>query len=253
MNPDTRDFQPSTTPGQSVRTLWGTEVGGGRSSRGGGSGRRVPCVDVPPVLVADLMAGPAPIVPSHLTMAAARKIAALKSVGWLLVEAEGRLIGVLDQRALSASRDDDSRLRAHDGAPARPCPHDDGGTRPCAARPEPRRVAAGRGRRVRGWSGVTRGPGKRARRPLRPCDKRHSSSSVGRRGSRHSSGAVAGRRLHVTARGKRKRPARTRRTGRDSRAELAGGASRPAPRTSGCCHRCSPRSPCERRRSGSCR
>jgi CBS domain-containing protein len=57
--------------------------------------------------VADLMTGPAPIVPSHLSMAAARKIATLKSVACLMVEAAGRVIGILDQRALTIGRGDD--------------------------------------------------------------------------------------------------------------------------------------------------
>jgi CBS domain-containing protein len=59
------------------------------------------------ILVADVMTGPAPIVPGHLTMGAARKIAALKSVRWLLVEDEGILIGFVDPRTLAVSRDDD--------------------------------------------------------------------------------------------------------------------------------------------------
>jgi predicted transcriptional regulator len=53
------------------------------------------------------MTAPAPIMPSHLAMVAARKIAALKSAAWLLVEAEGRLVGILDRRALTDSRDDE--------------------------------------------------------------------------------------------------------------------------------------------------
>jgi CBS domain-containing protein len=53
------------------------------------------------------MTAVAPIVPCHLAMAAARKIAALKSVSWLLVEADGRLVGTLDRRALMVSGDDD--------------------------------------------------------------------------------------------------------------------------------------------------
>jgi CBS domain-containing protein len=48
-----------------------------------------------------------PIVPSHLAMLAARKVAALKSIGWLLVEAGGRLVGMVDQRMLAASRGDE--------------------------------------------------------------------------------------------------------------------------------------------------
>jgi len=39
-------------------------------------------------------------------MAAARKVAALKRVTVLFVERDGRLVGVLDERALTASPDD---------------------------------------------------------------------------------------------------------------------------------------------------
>jgi CBS domain-containing protein len=59
------------------------------------------------IRIADLMTGPAPVVPSRLAMSAARKVAALKSVPWLLVEESGRLTGLLDAGALSAGRDED--------------------------------------------------------------------------------------------------------------------------------------------------
>jgi CBS domain-containing protein len=51
------------------------------------------------------MTRPAPIVPSHLVMAAARKIAGLKAASSLLVELEGRLVGYVDGLRLEAGRD----------------------------------------------------------------------------------------------------------------------------------------------------
>jgi CBS domain-containing protein len=53
------------------------------------------------------MTRPAPIVPSHLSMGAARKVAALRSASLLLIEADGRLVGVLDDRALAGAPDAD--------------------------------------------------------------------------------------------------------------------------------------------------
>jgi CBS domain-containing protein len=57
--------------------------------------------------VANLMTAPPPIIPAHLTMAAARKVAALKSATTLLVEAEGRLVGVVEPQALARATDAD--------------------------------------------------------------------------------------------------------------------------------------------------
>jgi CBS domain-containing protein len=56
--------------------------------------------------VGDLPARTVPAVPEHLTMAAARKIAALKRVGLLFVEREGRLVGIIDERVLAEAADD---------------------------------------------------------------------------------------------------------------------------------------------------
>jgi CBS domain-containing protein len=56
--------------------------------------------------IADLPTQTIPAVPGHLSMAAARKVAALKQVGVLFVEHEGQLIGVLDDRALAEAADD---------------------------------------------------------------------------------------------------------------------------------------------------
>jgi len=58
------------------------------------------------MLVADLMARPQPVVPSHISMAAARKIAHLKSVDALIVEDKGSLIGFLDGQSLREAKDD---------------------------------------------------------------------------------------------------------------------------------------------------
>ena len=56
--------------------------------------------------IGDLRTRTVPAVPEHLTMAAAQKVAALKRVTVLFVERDGRLVGVLDERALAASPDD---------------------------------------------------------------------------------------------------------------------------------------------------
>jgi hypothetical protein len=65
--------------------------------------------------VADLTLIPAPVIPAHLTMAAARKVAELKSSSIVLVERDGVLVGIIDQPALTASADD-----ARTGAAMRP-------------------------------------------------------------------------------------------------------------------------------------
>ena len=54
-------------------------------------------------------------------MAAARKVAALKRAAVLFVERDGRLVGVLDDRALAESPDDDSVAATM--APVRLCLH----------------------------------------------------------------------------------------------------------------------------------
>lgn len=47
-----------------------------------------------------------PIIPAHLSMAAARKIAELKRATVLFVERDGRLMGTLDEHALVEAPDD---------------------------------------------------------------------------------------------------------------------------------------------------
>jgi CBS domain-containing protein len=56
--------------------------------------------------VGDLPIQPVPIVPAHLSMAAARKIADLKRAAVLFVERDGRLLGTLDEHALVEAPDD---------------------------------------------------------------------------------------------------------------------------------------------------
>ena len=55
--------------------------------------------------VGDLPLRPIPAIPAHLTLAAARKVAALKRIALLLVESEEQLVGILDERALAATAD----------------------------------------------------------------------------------------------------------------------------------------------------
>src|SRR6185436_6827570 len=59
------------------------------------------------VLVGDLRTLTIPAVPERLSIAAARKVAALKHVTALFVERDGRLVGVLDERALAAAMEAD--------------------------------------------------------------------------------------------------------------------------------------------------
>ena len=56
--------------------------------------------------VGDLPIRAVPIIPAHLSMAAARKIGELKRASVLLVERDGRLMGTLDEHALVEAPDD---------------------------------------------------------------------------------------------------------------------------------------------------
>jgi CBS domain-containing protein len=56
--------------------------------------------------VGDLPIRAIPIIPAHLSMAAARKIAELKRATVLFVERDGRLMGALDEHALVEAADD---------------------------------------------------------------------------------------------------------------------------------------------------
>jgi CBS domain-containing protein len=60
--------------------------------------------------IIDLPIHPAPVVPAHLPVGAARKIAALKRAAVLLVESGGRLLGLLDARTLAEAPADVSAL-----------------------------------------------------------------------------------------------------------------------------------------------
>jgi CBS domain-containing protein len=56
--------------------------------------------------VIDVMGKSQPIIPSHILMGAARKIARLKSAEALIVEEKGSLVGFLDGRRLREAPDD---------------------------------------------------------------------------------------------------------------------------------------------------
>lgn len=58
--------------------------------------------------VEDLIGPPAPVVPSRLSVAYARKVADLKSAGMLLVEEDGRLVGIAERRELDRVEDEAS-------------------------------------------------------------------------------------------------------------------------------------------------
>jgi hypothetical protein len=58
-------------------------------------------------LVGHLMTPPHPIIPKHISMGAARKVASLKSADALLVEDGGSLAGFIDSRVLVTAKDDE--------------------------------------------------------------------------------------------------------------------------------------------------
>ncbi len=62
-----------------------------------------PDADAPQV--ADMPMRQIPVIPAHLPMAGARKIAALKRIGVLLVEREEQIVGTLDENVLAAADD----------------------------------------------------------------------------------------------------------------------------------------------------
>lgn len=71
------------------------------------------------VRVAEVMTRRQPVVPSHISMAAARKIAELKSADTLIVEDKGSLMGFLDGDSLRAGKD--HQRVAECLKPLRPC------------------------------------------------------------------------------------------------------------------------------------
>jgi CBS domain-containing protein len=75
----------------------------------------------------DVMGEPPPVVPAHLTMAAARKIARLKCADILLVEDGERMVGVVDGYALEAASEDAPITDAM--KPMFPCLRPDAGAR----------------------------------------------------------------------------------------------------------------------------
>jgi CBS domain-containing protein len=79
----------------------------GRAQPSGGESR-VPGNDV---RVADVTIRSAPIVPLQLNVGAARKVARLKASAVVLVEEAGRLVGLLDERALATADDDEPIAR----------------------------------------------------------------------------------------------------------------------------------------------
>lgn len=58
------------------------------------------------IRIGDLRTRTIPAIPEHLSMAAARKVAALKQVEVLFVERDGRLVGALEEPALAKAADD---------------------------------------------------------------------------------------------------------------------------------------------------
>lgn len=94
--------------------IWGPGVE--ERQRGAGGPRTRPSEGV---RVADLMTRRQPIVPSHISMAAARKISELKSADTLIVEDKGNLMGFLDGESLRTGRDD--QRVAECLKPLRPC------------------------------------------------------------------------------------------------------------------------------------
>ena len=57
------------------------------------------------IRVGDLLIQRVPVIPAHLSMAAARKVALLKQVSLLLVERDDHIVGTIDERALAGEHD----------------------------------------------------------------------------------------------------------------------------------------------------
>ena len=57
------------------------------------------------VRVGDLPIRRVPVIPSHLSMDAARKVAVLKQIPLLLVERDDHIVGTIDERAFAADHD----------------------------------------------------------------------------------------------------------------------------------------------------
>ena len=61
--------------------------------------------DAAAVRVGDLAMRAIPVVPSHLSMAAARKLASVEQISLLLIERDDHIVGTIDERALAAEHD----------------------------------------------------------------------------------------------------------------------------------------------------
>lgn len=68
--------------------------------------------DEPGAHVGDMPMRRIPVVPAHLPMSGARKIAALKGIGVLLVEREEQIVGTVDENALTAAADQTTAVTA---------------------------------------------------------------------------------------------------------------------------------------------
>ena len=116
--------------------------------------------------VGDLPIRAVPIIPAHLSMAAARKIAELKRANVLFVERDGRLMGTLDEHALVEAPDDAQVTDCLRSIELCLGPDDDGGACPGAVPPLSDDGAAGGGRRI---PAGCRLPGRRRACAARPA------------------------------------------------------------------------------------
>jgi CBS domain-containing protein len=104
-----------TTTGGTVAALVGgvwSEGEGAANGRAQRSGRESRVPGPGDLRVADVTMRPAPVVPLHLTVGAARKVARHKGAAVVLVEAAGRLVGLLDERALASAGEADPIARS---------------------------------------------------------------------------------------------------------------------------------------------
>jgi len=87
----------------------GTVVARSGGNRRDGGSRVVPFIrassDAAALRVGDLAIRAIPVVPSHLSMAAARKVALVKQISLLLIERDDHIVGTIDERALATEHD----------------------------------------------------------------------------------------------------------------------------------------------------
>ena len=88
--------------------------GGSGGSRREGESRVFPFanLDAEAPHVGDMPMRQIPVIPAHLPMAGARKVAALKRIAVLLVEREEQIVGTIDEIALAAADDQTSTAAA---------------------------------------------------------------------------------------------------------------------------------------------